>query len=128
MGSAPDLIAIPYLPNYSLERDLAVVDWIRAHTGPNTTILAICAGTEVLADTGLLEGRTATTNTGWMEKLELRVPTATWVRNVRYVDDGNIISSTNLASGIDATLHTVERLAGRPAAETAARGIGRLAE
>src|SRR5207248_6204766 len=47
IGSAPDLIAIPYLPNYSLERDLAVVDWIRAHIGPNTTILTICAGTEV---------------------------------------------------------------------------------
>ena len=124
IAKAPDLIAIPYLPNYSLERDRAVVDWIRAHFGPNTTILTICAGTEVLADTGLLEGRAATTNTGWFEKLELRVPTATWVRNVRYVDDGNIISSTNLASGIDATLHTVERLVSRAAAEDTARRLG----
>lgn len=124
IGTPPDLIAIPYFPNYTAERDAVVLDWIRAHAGPHTTILTICAGTEILADTGLLDGRTATTNTGWFERLETRVPTATWVRNVRYVDDGDIVTSTNLASGIDATLHVVDRFAGRASALDVARQIG----
>jgi putative intracellular protease/amidase len=124
VGRAPDLIAIPYFPGYSRARDAAVLDWIRAHAGPDTTVLTICAGTEPLADTGLLDGRTATTNTGWFEALEARVPTATWVRGVRYVDDGNIVTSTNLAAGIDATLHVVDRFAGRATALDVARQIG----
>ncbi len=101
-----------------------MLDWIREHAGPNTTILTICAGTEILADTGLLDGRTATTNVGWFDKLAARVPTATWVRDVRYYDDGSIITSTNLASGIDTTLHTVERLVGTDVAHDVAHHPG----
>ena len=124
IGTPPDVIAIPWFPGYTSERDSVVLDWIRSHTGPNTTILTICAGTEILADTGLLDGRTATTNTQWFSKLEERVPTATWVRNVRYYDNGNIVTSTNLASGIDATLHVVDKLVGRSSALDVARQIG----
>ena len=61
IGKTPDLIAIPYFPGYTPTRDAAVLDWIRAHTGPRTTLLGICAGTETLADTGLLAGHKATT-------------------------------------------------------------------
>jgi len=46
------------------------------------------------------------------------------MHNVRYVDDGNIITSTNLASGIDATLHAVSRLVGHSVAQDVARQIG----
>ena len=124
IGAPPDLIAIPYFPFHNAERDAAVLDWVRAHVGPNTTILTICAGTEILANTGLLEGRTATTNTGWFAKLEASVPSAHWVHDVRYVDDGNIVTSTNLAAGMDATLHVVDRFAGRSTALDVARQIG----
>jgi transcriptional regulator GlxA family with amidase domain len=124
IGEAPDVMVIPWFPGYIAERDAALLDWIRANAGPNTTLVTICAGTEVLADTGLLAGRTATTNAAWFGKLAERVPAATWVPNVRYFDDGNIITSTNVASGIDATLHTVDRLVGRPTAERVAREIG----
>jgi hypothetical protein len=56
--------------------------------------------------------------------LQTRFPNVRWMRNVRYVDDGNIITSTNLASGVDATLHVVSRLVGRSVAEDVARQIG----
>jgi AraC family transcriptional regulator, transcriptional activator FtrA len=124
VGRAPDLIAVPWFPAYTAERDAAVLDWIRANAGPNTKLLTICAGTEILADTGLMAGRTATTNTGWFGKLGSRYPDINWVRNVRYYDDGTIITSSNLATGIDATLRAVSNLAGRQAAEDVARQLG----
>jgi transcriptional regulator GlxA family with amidase domain len=124
VGQAPDLIAIPWFPEYTPERDAAVLRWIRAHAGPNTTLLTICAGTEILADTGLLNGHSATTNTAWFSKLEPRFPTVTWVRGVRYHDDGAIITSSNLATGIDATLHAVDGLVGRSVALDVARELG----
>jgi len=124
VGASPDLIVIPNLGEYSAERDAVVLEWIRQHRGPHTTVLAICTGTVILADTGLLAGRTVTTNTTRFELLEQRVPSARWLRNVRYVDDGDIVTSSNLASGIDATLHVVDRFAGRAVAESVARQIG----
>ena len=125
IGRAPDLIAVPWFDGgYSAQRDAAELDWIRGHFGPNTTILGICVGTAIVADTGLLDGRTATGNTNWFSYVESHAPTTRWLRNVRYVDDGNIITSSNLTAGIDATLHVVDRFAGRAAALDVARQIG----
>ncbi len=124
IGKKPDLIAIPYLSGYTPTRDVAVVNWIRANTGPHTIIDGICFGTMTLADTGLLNGHQATTNTVIFNQLQTHFPNVRWMRNVRYVDDGNIITSTNLASGMDATLHVVSRLVGRSVAEDVARQIG----
>jgi transcriptional regulator GlxA family with amidase domain len=124
IGRAPDLIVIPGVPFYTPERDAAVVNWILAHAGPNTTILGICVGGIILADTGLLDGHTATTNAGVYFDLASKHPGTTWVPNVRYVDDGSIVTSTTLASGIDATLHVVDRFAGRATALEVAREIG----
>lgn len=124
IGTAPDLIVIPYFPGYTAERDAVVVDWIRGHVGPNTTILSICSGGLTLADTGLLERRTATTNTGIFDIVHQKAPTATLVHDVRYLDDGNIVTSEDPTTGIDATLHIVDRFAGRDTALRVARAVG----
>jgi transcriptional regulator GlxA family with amidase domain len=125
IGRAPDVIAIPYFQaDPGSARDAVVFNWIRGHFGPNTTILGICSGNMVLADSGLLAGRTATTNTGTFDYVESHSPTTTWLHNLRYVDDGNIVTSSNLTSGIDATLHVVDRVAGRATALDVARQIG----
>jgi transcriptional regulator GlxA family with amidase domain len=104
--------------------DAVVFDWLRGHFGPNTMILGICSGNMVLADSGLAAGRTATTNTGTFEYVLASSPTTRWLHNLRYVDDGNIVTSSNLTSGIDATLHVVDRFAGRAIALDVARQIG----
>jgi putative intracellular protease/amidase len=125
IGRAPDVIAIPWFDQqYSPERDASVLDWIRGHFGPNTTLLGICSGNIILADTGLVAGRTATTNTGTFDRVESSSPTTRWLHNLRYVDDGNIVTSSNLTAGIDATLHVVDRVAGRATALEVAREIG----
>jgi putative intracellular protease/amidase len=125
IGGAPDLIAIPYFEaDPTSPADAPIFDWIRDHAGPNTTILSICSGTMILADTGLLANRTATTNTGTFDYVQSHSPSTALVHNVRYVDDGNIITSTNLTGGVDATLHLVDRLAGRAAALDVAHQIG----
>ncbi|MBI3968354.1 MAG: DJ-1/PfpI family protein [Chloroflexi bacterium] len=125
VGRAPDLLVIPYFPNYSPSRDAAIVEWAREHTAAHTTVLTICAGTETLVDTGLVTaGHTLTTNLGWFSRLEPRLPDVRWLRNVRYADDGAFITSTNLTSGVDATLQAVDRLVDRATAERVARELG----
>ena len=124
IGHDPDLIVIPWMPGYTPERDAVVLDWIRNHAGPRTTVLSICIGGSILADTGLLDGRTATDNVGAMGDAISKHPAVTWVPNVRWYDDGNMVESTTLTSGIDATLHIVDRFAGRATALDVARQIG----
>jgi transcriptional regulator GlxA family with amidase domain len=125
IGRAPDLIAIPYFdPAYSPEGDVETLDWIRSHFGATTTILGICSGNIILADTGLVAGRNATTNTGTFDRVQSASPTTNWLHNLRYVDDGNIVTASNLTSGIAGALHVVDREAGRDKALDVARQIG----
>jgi transcriptional regulator GlxA family with amidase domain len=120
IGKDPDVIAIPA---QSGSRD-AVLGWIRAHTGPQTTLLGICVGSAVLADTGLLDGHAATQNTQRFDGVAASHPAIRLVRDVRYVDDGPVVTSTSVAAGIDATLHVVARLVGRQTADDVARQLG----
>jgi putative intracellular protease/amidase len=124
VGHDPDLIVIPFLPRFDPVTDRPILDWIRAHAGPRTTLLTICAGTRVLAETGLLDGRAATSFHRFIPDFEQRYPAVRWQRNLRWVDDGNIITSGSLTAGVDATLHTLDRLAGRAVAQRTASLLG----
>jgi transcriptional regulator GlxA family with amidase domain len=124
IGDDPDLLVIPYLTKFVPGSEQPILDWIRAHAGPQTTILSICAGSRVLVETGLLDGRTATGLHQDLAGFRQRYPQVQWQSGVRWVDDGNIITSGTLTTEIDATLHTIERLAGRAVAERTGQALG----
>jgi transcriptional regulator GlxA family with amidase domain len=44
-------------------------------------------------------------------------PQVKWVRRARWVDDGNIVTSSGVSAGIDMALHVIARLFGEPRAE-----------
>ncbi len=124
IGAAPDLIVVPYIPRTNAE-DAAVLSWLRERPGDRTVILSICGGAQMVADAGILAGHTATTHqTITLPLVRKTHPEVTWVEGVRYVDDGRVISSAGVTSGIDATLYTVGRYFGREAALETARRIG----
>jgi AraC family transcriptional regulator, transcriptional activator FtrA len=116
IGSDPDLIVIPYLPNTQAPEYATILSWIRAHAGPQTILLSICAGATNLADTGLLDGRSVTTHHNSFSVIAQQHPDVMLVRGVRYLEDGNIISSAGITAGVDATLFTLQRMLGRDAA------------
>ena len=72
---------------------------------------------------GLLDGRPATTNKAFWKMATAPGPKVKWVRQARWVDDGNIVTSSGLSAGMDMTLHVVERLFGTPRAERIADAI-----
>ena len=61
IGHNPDLIVIPFMPYKQAPEYQTILQWIRAHAGPRTILLSICAGAKNLANTGLLAGRFVTT-------------------------------------------------------------------
>jgi putative intracellular protease/amidase len=71
----------------------------------------------------LLDGRSATTHHNSFSVIAQAHPDVTLVRGVRYVEDGNIISSAGITAGVDATLFTLQRMLGLEAALDVARKI-----
>jgi hypothetical protein len=76
-----------------------------------------------LANSGLLDGLSATTVSGRLDQLQQRVPSAKVVWDQRFVDNGKIITTAGLSSGIDGALHVVERLFGKGYAQEVALGM-----
>jgi len=86
-------------------------------------LLSICSGVFVLAASGLLNGRKATTHWRYTEMLKARFPDITVVEDVLYQDEGEILTSAGSAAGIDLCLHVVRRDYGMEAANHVARRL-----
>jgi AraC family transcriptional regulator, transcriptional activator FtrA len=85
--------------------------------------LSICSGVFVLAATGLLKNKRATTHWRHMPELKTLYPDIRIEEDVLYVDEGNIITSSGSAAGIDACLHLVRRDFGPKIANSVARRL-----
>lgn len=85
--------------------------------------MSVCAGAQMLAETGLIDGRRATTHWGDIGRLEHSYPGVRWVRGQRYVDEGQFVSTAGILSGIDGSLHMIDRLRGRALALQVARAL-----
>jgi YHS domain-containing protein len=71
----------------------------------------------VLARTGLLSGKSATTFHEAFDGFAMRYPDIKLIRGARFVEDGNLASSGGLTSGMDLAFRVVERYFGRELTE-----------
>jgi transcriptional regulator GlxA family with amidase domain len=118
---APDLVVIPGGNSAALTNDARFMAWARkAFTGAEVS-LSVCTGAFVLGKAGLLDGRSATTWFGAVEKLRKAVPRATVEEGRRFIDQGPVVTTAGVSAGIDGALHVVARLLGRDVAEKTAQ-------
>lgn len=97
--------------------DARAVEWIR-HVAHRTDLVAsVCTGAFLLAKTGLLDGKRATTNRSAYDDFQKSFPKVEVVRGVRFIDSGAVATATGLTAGIDLAFHIVERYYGRDAAQ-----------
>jgi putative intracellular protease/amidase/YHS domain-containing protein len=101
----------------------ATLRWIREVTKRTDVTMSVCTGAFLLAETGLLNGRAATTHHGAYRELEVRYPQVRVERGLRFVEDGNVASSGGLSCGIDLSLHVVARYFGNEMAEQTAYNL-----
>ena len=123
-GEDPDVIVVPQMADVGTPEHRPVAAWLREHAKGSGTIVSVCNGARVLADAGLLDGRRATANWANIPEWEARYPETEWVRGRRYVEDGNVLSSAGVTSGISATLHVIRGYVGEGAATALAQKIG----
>lgn len=83
----------------------------------------VCTGSALLARTGLLDDRPATSNKLSWDWVVQQGPRVRWQRKARWVDDGTVLTSSGVSAGIDMALALVARLNGRDLAVAAARNM-----
>jgi putative intracellular protease/amidase/YHS domain-containing protein len=113
---APKVIVIPA----QSRPGEAALEWIRKSTKTTDVTMSVCTGAFVLARTGLLSGKTATTYHGAFVRFANEFPDIHLKRGARFVEDGNLATAGGLSSGIDLALRVVERYFGREVAQNTA--------
>ncbi len=88
--------------------DVEFITNLRALVEKSEVVLAVCTGSALLAKTGLLKNKRATSNKlsfEWVVKQDAEV---NWVRKSRWVVDGKYYSSSGVSAGIDMALGFVK--------------------
>ncbi len=119
----PDLVVVPAIddPTGASERPLR--DWVSARYHAGARVLGVCAGARVLAATGILDGRSATSHWSRLPALERAHPEVRWVRGRRWVDDGPVSTTAAITSGVPGALHALATLVGTAEARRVAFGF-----
>ena len=113
---APKVIVIPAQSPASE----ATKAWIRNATKNTDVTMSVCTGAFVLASTGLLSGKAATTHHGAYVDLAMQYPDIHVQRGARFVESGNLATAGGLTSGMDLALRVVERYFGQDVASQTA--------
>ncbi|ELZ79156.1 DJ-1/PfpI family protein [Haloferax volcanii] len=97
-----------------------IPDAIAALHEAGTTVAGVCTGGMLLARAGILDGRPAVTHGGALSDLR---QTAAEVVEARVVDDGDVLTAGGVTSGLDLSLHVVEREFGAEIADAVSTEI-----
>ena len=116
----PDVLLVPGGGVKAAQGSAPTLKWIRDMTAHTQHTMSVCNGAFILANTGLLDGLTATTTYSNIDRMKTAFPKVRVVDNQRVVDNGKIITTGGLSAGIDGALHVVSRLLGNGTAQAVA--------
>jgi putative intracellular protease/amidase len=116
----PDLVVVPALSKPTGRTEATLRSWVRSQRADGARVLGVCAGSVVLAETGMLDGLHATSHWSRISALENSRPAVHWVTGRRWVEDGSVTTTAAVSSGVPAALHLVAELVGPAEAQRVA--------
>lgn len=120
-ASATDVVVVPGgIGTRTLVEDRAFLGWLAGWAGKAELVTSVCTGSGVLAAAGLLDGHRATSNKRAFSWAESQGPGVDWVREARWVADGDRWTSSGVAAGMDMTLALIAHLHGGELADDVA--------
>jgi transcriptional regulator GlxA family with amidase domain len=99
----------------------ALIAWIAERGRQVETLASVCTGAMLLGRAGLLIGRHATTHWTALDWMRESFPSVTVEEQLRFVEDGTVITSAGVSAGIDMALRLVARTYGEDIARATAR-------
>jgi transcriptional regulator GlxA family with amidase domain len=120
----PDLLIIPSAgddvpDSLTVLRDF--IPWISACAAQGARVVSMCTGAFLLAETGLLDGRTATTHWKFADRFRRAYPNVDLQPERLIVDEGMVITSGAATSFLDLALYLIELYGGHDAAVMTAK-------
>lgn len=100
--------------------DPDVIAWVKRKEKQALHLMSVCSGAFILGKAGLLDGLTVTTFHTRIEELQSAVPKAKVLANVRFVDNGRVLTTAGVSAGIDGALHLIAKIKGEQTAKDAA--------
>ncbi len=118
-----DVIVIPGGGVGRTKNSKAVLSWIKRTEKEAESVMSVCNGAYILANTGLLDNKKATTFASLIPGLRKAAPKTEIVEDMRFVDNGKIITTAGLSSGLDGSLHLVAKMLGLGRAQMIATNL-----
>lgn len=121
-----DLIFIPSTgPSVDdvVERNEAVIPWLRRWHKRGAAIASVCSGVGLMAATGLLDGKRATTHWGLAPRFREKYPRVIWTPEFMVTEDGNVYTGGGVNASLDLSLYLVERFCGHDVAMQTAKAL-----
>ncbi len=113
-----DLILVPGgIGVLQVIRKPEALRWLTEKAKQAEITMSVCNGASILAAAGLLDGRQATTNKAYWKLATGPGKNVDWIARARWVDDGDVVTSSGVSAGIDMSLHVIERLYGPESAK-----------
>jgi len=98
-----------------------IISWILNTSNSADITGSVCTGAFLLAKAGLLKSKRATTHWEDIDDLISMFPDIKIKKNVRWVDEGKIVTAAGISAGIDMSLHLVSRMANNKLARLTAK-------
>jgi putative intracellular protease/amidase len=116
-----DYVIVPAVANND---DARLIAWVSAQAKKGATLVSICNGSLVLANAGLTRGHSATGHWSTHAMRVKKYPDTRWLKNVRFVADGKIVSSAGITAAMPVSIALVAAIAGKEQADALARRLG----
>jgi len=116
-----DYVIVPAVVD---RQDPRLLGWIAGQYRRGATIVSICDGALVVANAGVSKDHVATAHWATESLRAQTYPDTHWVKNVRYVADGRVVSSAGISAAMPTSLALVEAIAGHARAAAVAKELG----
>jgi transcriptional regulator GlxA family with amidase domain len=121
-----DLIIVPsaeFDADESLRANAALLPWLRRWYTRGASIAGICTGVALLAETGLLDGRPATTHWAMAEEMRRRHPRVRWQPDRFVTESDRLFCGGGVYAAMDLSLYLVEKYCGHEVAVETAKAL-----
>lgn len=118
-----DIVVVPggYGAREVESKNPVLVEWVKQQNDRVQKMTSVCTGSFILGEAGLLDGKSATTHWTALDRMEKAFPNVTVKRDVKFVDQGHLITSAGISAGIEMALHLVAVLYGKETAANTAK-------
>ncbi|MET7360227.1 helix-turn-helix domain-containing protein [Streptomyces sp. NPDC005562] len=118
-----DTLIMPGRPDHTVPRAPDVLAAVRRAHARGARIVSFCTGAFALAESGVLDGRRASTHWQWADAFRERFPAVRLEADVLFVDDGDILTAAGSSAALDLSLHLVRMDFGAEVANSVSRRL-----